>query len=87
MYAQLIVHRSLEIFRLVHYVSSNDIILLYNLLQVLQAIRIIFHSFLDYLEMNIIVKGLLSGVRVTRSLILYGCFVDRCLSFCTFSSH
>ena len=26
-----------------------------------------------------------SGVRVTRSLVLYGCFVDRCLSFCTFS--
>ena len=26
-----------------------------------------------------------SGVRVTRSLILYVCFVDQCLSFCTFS--
>ena len=26
-----------------------------------------------------------SGVRVTRSLVLYACFVDRCLSFCTFS--
>ena len=26
-----------------------------------------------------------SGVRVTRSLFLYVCFVDRCLSFCTFS--
>ena len=26
----------------------------------------------------------LSGVRVTRSLVLYVCFVDRCLSFCTF---
>ena len=26
-----------------------------------------------------------SGVRVTRSLALYVCFVDRCLSFCTFS--
>ena len=25
-----------------------------------------------------------SGVRVTRSLIIYVCFVDRCLSFCTF---
>jgi hypothetical protein len=25
-----------------------------------------------------------SGVRVTRSLILCACFVDRCLSFCTF---
>ena len=27
----------------------------------------------------------ISGVRVTRSLILYVCFVDRCLSVCTFS--
>jgi hypothetical protein len=26
-----------------------------------------------------------SGVRVTRSSVLYACFVDRCLSFCTFS--
>jgi hypothetical protein len=26
----------------------------------------------------------LSGVRVTRSLVLYVCFVDRCLSLCTF---
>ena len=26
-----------------------------------------------------------SGVRVTRSLVLYVCFVDCCLSFCTFS--
>jgi hypothetical protein len=26
-----------------------------------------------------------SGVRVTRSLVLYVCCVDRCLSFCTFS--
>jgi hypothetical protein len=27
----------------------------------------------------------LGGVHVTRSLVLYVCFVDRCLSFCTFS--
>jgi hypothetical protein len=27
-----------------------------------------------------------SGVCVTRSLVLYVCFIDRCLSFCTFSS-
>ena len=27
---------------------------------------------------------IISGVRVTRSLVLYVCFVDRCLSFCTF---
>ena len=26
-----------------------------------------------------------SRVRVTRSLVLYVCFVDRCLSFCIFS--
>jgi hypothetical protein len=26
-----------------------------------------------------------SGVRVTWSLVLYVCFIDRCLSFCTFS--
>jgi hypothetical protein len=26
-----------------------------------------------------------SGFRVTRSLVLYICFVDSCLSFCTFS--
>ena len=26
-----------------------------------------------------------SGVRVTRSLVLCACFVDHCLSFCTFS--
>ena len=26
----------------------------------------------------------ISGVRVTRSLVLYVCFVDRCLSFCAF---
>jgi len=26
-----------------------------------------------------------SGVCVTRSLVVYVCFVDRCLSFCTFS--
>ena len=28
---------------------------------------------------------IVTGVRVTRSLVLYVCFVDRCLSFCTFS--
>jgi hypothetical protein len=31
------------------------------------------------------VPQVFSGVRVTRSLVLYVCFVDRCLSFCTFS--
>ena len=31
------------------------------------------------------VDTVFSAVRVTRSLVLYVCFVDRCLSFCTFS--
>ena len=31
------------------------------------------------------VPSVFSGVRVTRSLVVYVCFVDRCLSFCTFS--
>ena len=29
--------------------------------------------------------GFYSAVRVTRSSVLYVCFVDRCLSFCLFS--
>jgi hypothetical protein len=28
--------------------------------------------------------SMLSGVRVTRSLVICVCFVDRCLSFCPF---
>ena len=34
---------------------------------------------------HLISLPILGGVRVTRSLILYICFVDRCLSFSTFS--
>ena len=30
-------------------------------------------------------SSVFSGVRVTRSLVLCVCFVDRCLSFCPFS--
>ena len=30
-------------------------------------------------------KPVFIGVRVTRSLVLFLCFVDRCLSFCPFS--
>ena len=36
-------------------------------------------------QTSIIGRDVFSGVRVTRSLVLYVCFVDRCLSFCTFS--
>ena len=33
---------------------------------------------------NLSSPPIFSGVGVTRSLVLYVCFVDRCLSFCTF---
>jgi hypothetical protein len=36
------------------------------------------------LPKNMSSHPVLSGVRVTRSLVLCVCFVDRCLSFCTF---
>ena len=36
------------------------------------------------LQENMSSHPVLSGVRVTRSLVLCVCFVDRCLSFCTF---
>ena len=39
------------------------------------------HSLPEHLSSH----PVLSGVRVIRSLVLYVCFVDRCLSFCTFS--
>jgi hypothetical protein len=34
---------------------------------------------------HLISPSVFSWVRVSRSLVLYVCFVDRCLSFCTFS--
>ena len=36
---------------------------------------------LKYLSLPLV----FSGIRITRSLVLCLCFVDRCLSFCTFS--
>ena len=39
-----------------------------------------WHGLLD-----IFFNRVFSRIRVTRSLVLYVCFVDRCLSFCTFS--
>jgi uncharacterized membrane protein len=37
-----------------------------------------YENYLNFL------KPIFSGVLVTRSLVLYVCFVDRCLAFCTF---
>ena len=52
--------------------------------------RLTWHVSLEEQELLTLPKNLssppvFSGVRVTRSLVLYVCFVDRCLSFCTFS--
>ena len=38
-----------------------------------------------YLPRHLSSSPVFSGVRVARSSVLYVCFVDRCLSFCTFS--
>jgi len=35
--------------------------------------------------LSVFAMTVISGVRVTRFLVLCVCFVDRCLSFCTFS--
>jgi hypothetical protein len=39
----------------------------------------------EYANWRKLIPAVFSGVRVTRSLVLYVCFVDRCLSFCLFS--
>ena len=54
--------------------SSSNIIIIQTVLQEL-------HTLPEHLNS----PPVFSGVRVTRSLVLYLCFVDRCLSFCTFS--
>ena len=44
------------------------------------------HTVSNGISTHLSVKNMIcGGVRVTRSLVLYLCFVDRCLSFCTFS--
>ena len=43
---------------------------------------------IDMFHLSLTLSGsrpVFSGVRVTRSSVLHVCFVDRCLSFCTFS--
>ena len=44
------------------------------------------HNFnLFYADEHLSSTPVFSGVRVSQYLVLYVCFVDRCLSFCTFS--
>jgi len=42
-------------------------------------------TFIEHIPEHLSSPPIFSGVRVTRSLVLCVCFVDRCLSFCTFS--
>jgi hypothetical protein len=49
-------------------------------------ISLLFRKLTCHLQSSFLLLTVcLTGVRVTRSLALYVCFVDRCLSFCTFS--
>jgi hypothetical protein len=43
------------------------------------------HDLVDRYGIFVLQMTMDSGVRVIRSLVLCACFVDRCLSFCTFS--
>ena len=45
----------------------------------------LFESFTVALPVHLSSPPLFSGVRITRSFVLCVCFLDRCLSFCTFS--
>ena len=57
--------------------------ILVNLQYIIHEFDIENRSFLTTGKMSS--SPVFSEVRVTRSLILYVCFADRCLSFCTFS--
>ena len=60
-------------------------LLSYLVYQSFESVRQLVEQELLTLPEHLSSPPVFSGVRVTRSLILYVCFVDRCLSFCTFS--
>jgi hypothetical protein len=49
-----------------------------------RRVSLVEQELLNFLE-HLSSQPVFSGVRVTRSLVLCVCFVDRCLSFCIFS--
>jgi hypothetical protein len=49
-----------------------------------QWVSLVEHELLTFPE-HLSSSPVISGVRVTRSLVLWVCFIDRSLSFCTFS--
>jgi hypothetical protein len=54
--------------------------------QLMRLIMVSSMKFLRFANIGIAhLKPVFIGVRVTRSLVLFLCFVDRCLSFCPFS--
>jgi hypothetical protein len=68
------------------YLSDIFKIFLLNALYIyLLNIQFLVKQELPTLPEHLSLSPVFSGVRVTRSFVLYVCFVDRCLSFCTFS--
>jgi len=60
-----------------------DYRLLSSIIRLTRPVLLVEQELLSLPE-NLSSPPVFSGVRVTRSLDLYVCFVDRCLSFCTF---
>ena len=63
--------------------SAVDYRLLNSIIRLTRPVLLVDQELLSLPE-NLSSPPVFSGVRVTRSLDLYVCFVDRCLSFCTF---
>ena len=57
----------------------------YVLQDIISVVKLLVEQELLTLPEHLSSPPVFSGVRVTQSLVLYLCFVDRCLSFCTFS--
>ena len=62
--------------------QDNELLFLDTYLQLCMINQLLLWFFQTFLLRS---PPVFSGVRVTRSLVLYVCFVDRCLSICTFS--
>ena len=71
--------RCIQLFVLTAHFRFQD----YEYVRLTRRVPLVGHELLTLPE-HLSSPPVFSGVRVTRSLVLYVCFVDRCLSFCTF---
>jgi hypothetical protein len=72
------------------WIFDSLLLIVWNPSVILKYICLLFHHFYVFSEnwnIGILLSSspVFSGVRVTWSLLLYVCFLDRCLFFCTFS--